>query len=150
MSGLNEADKEAIDNDPSSRQARGFCKDSYGVFCMLYNALAGSKVIFTYQSKAARWFLHINLTKVRYLEVKYLLSPIFVQKTIPHPVKPEDSNKGHVPWVKVGTVLKYAPWSNFSPRDFILWFFSKSKQTHVLNFYLPKSCFRIIILYFEF
>lgn len=43
MSGLNEADKEAIDNDPSSRQARGFCKDSYGVFCMLYNALAGSK-----------------------------------------------------------------------------------------------------------
>ena len=49
MSGLNEADKEAIDNDPSSRQARGFCKDSYGVFCMLYNALAGSKAIFTYQ-----------------------------------------------------------------------------------------------------
>merc|ERR1739844_798255 len=43
MSGLNEADKEVIDNDTSSRQARGFCKDSYGVFCMLYNALAGSK-----------------------------------------------------------------------------------------------------------
>merc|ERR1719500_1781789 len=43
MSGLNEADKEAIENDTSSRQARGFCKDSYGVFCMLYNALAGSK-----------------------------------------------------------------------------------------------------------
>ena len=82
ISGLNEADKEAIENDTSSRQARGFCKDSYGVFCMLYNALAGSKVIFTYQSQS--WifiiprylnihFHNINLTKVRYLEVRYLL-----------------------------------------------------------------------------
>lgn len=26
-----------------SRQSRGFCKDSYGVFCMLYNALSGNK-----------------------------------------------------------------------------------------------------------
>ena len=29
--------------DESERQARGFCKDSYGVFCMLYNALSGNK-----------------------------------------------------------------------------------------------------------
>ena len=28
----------------TSRQARGFCKDSYGVFCMLYNALSGKQV----------------------------------------------------------------------------------------------------------
>merc|ERR1739844_575549 len=39
----NEADKIEVDNDTSSRQARGFCKDSYGVFCMLYNALSGNK-----------------------------------------------------------------------------------------------------------
>merc|ERR1712223_220358 len=39
----NEANKIEVDNDTSSRQARGFCKDSYGVFCMLYNALSGNK-----------------------------------------------------------------------------------------------------------
>jgi len=44
LGGLNEKapEKEAVDFDPSSqRQARGFCKDSYGVFCMLYNTLSG-------------------------------------------------------------------------------------------------------------
>ena len=35
-------EKDTTDFDPSSqRQARGFCKDSYGVFCMLYNTFSG-------------------------------------------------------------------------------------------------------------
>merc|ERR1739844_367513 len=35
--------KEESETDPDTtkRQARGFCNDSYGVFCMLYNALSG-------------------------------------------------------------------------------------------------------------
>jgi len=37
--------KEESETDPDTtkRQARGFCNDSYGVFCMLYNALSGTK-----------------------------------------------------------------------------------------------------------
>jgi len=35
--------KEGNEEADSTRQARGFCKDSYGVFCMLYNALSGNK-----------------------------------------------------------------------------------------------------------
>jgi len=41
-----EEDSKKADVDPdsqTSRQARGFCKDSYGVFCMLYNALSGKQ-----------------------------------------------------------------------------------------------------------
>lgn len=43
---LNPPEKMDADMDKessSSRQSRGFCKDSYGVFCMLYNALSGNK-----------------------------------------------------------------------------------------------------------
>lgn len=29
--------------DQSPRQARGWCKDSHGVFCMLYNVFKGNK-----------------------------------------------------------------------------------------------------------
>lgn len=35
--------KDLGEESEPSRQARGFCKDSYGVFCMLYNALSGNK-----------------------------------------------------------------------------------------------------------
>ena len=33
--------KSETDPDTTKRQGRGFCNDSYGVFCMLYNALSG-------------------------------------------------------------------------------------------------------------
>ena len=33
--------KSETDSDTTKRQGRGFCNDSYGVFCMLYNALSG-------------------------------------------------------------------------------------------------------------
>lgn len=39
--GLNE--EAATPAQHSPRQARGWCKDSYGVFCMLYNALSGGQ-----------------------------------------------------------------------------------------------------------
>ena len=53
--------KSEADSDASnSRQARGFCKDSYGVFCMLYNAVAGK------QDKAAdRIGMYQNYTAFR-------------------------------------------------------------------------------------
>lgn len=37
------SEKNEGETSEDSRQARGFCKDSYGVFCMLYNALSGNK-----------------------------------------------------------------------------------------------------------